>query len=264
MLHFIRILAHTTATVLLTHSLNSDAVQLPDPLQGPMKVLTIEVHTQPKHRVALRTYMQKTGLPTLERLKKEGVLGAYRVLFKRHVDHKTWDLFMLLEFPSAEAISRWRELERSMPAGLSPAALQLVTEIHTNPADRHFLGGTPAVKLKPDRPPVLMVIPYDYLTSASEYIQYVAGYVMPQTEGWIREGVLNQYQMLVGRHAVDRVWSSLLILEYKDETAFGARERTTTKVRGVLKDDPAWKAISDNKSKIREARRYIVADEMRL
>jgi hypothetical protein len=55
----------------------------------------------------------------------------------------------------------------------------------------------------------------------------------------------------------------MLILEYKDDEALGAREATTARVRARLKDNPKWKAISDSKKNVRNEKPPVIADEIR-
>ncbi|HCG53574.1 MAG TPA: hypothetical protein DEX10_09265 [Betaproteobacteria bacterium] len=52
------------------------------------------------------------------------------------------------------------------------------------------------------------------------------------------------------------------VLEYKDDAALGLREKTIAKVRASLRENPAWKAISDNKQNVRVGRAYIMADPL--
>ena len=44
------------------------------------------------------------------------------------------------------------------------------------------------------------------------YLTYVDNYLVPQTEGWMNEGVLAGYGLYVGRYAAGRPWASLLVL----------------------------------------------------
>lgn len=74
--------------------------------------------------------------------------------------------------------------------------------------------------------------------------------------------MIASYGIYLGRYAVDRHWSALLVLEYKDDAALGLREKTIAKVRTSLRENPAWKAISDNKQNVRVGRAYIMADPL--
>jgi hypothetical protein len=54
----------------------------------------------------------------------------------------------------------------------------------------------------------------------------------------------------------------LLVLEYNNDQALGMRESIVAKVRARLKEDPQWKALSDNKKRIREEKQAVIADPL--
>jgi hypothetical protein len=54
----------------------------------------------------------------------------------------------------------------------------------------------------------------------------------------------------------------MVILEYKNDAALGARESVVAKVRAQLKDNPEWKAISDAKKNIRNEKQLVIADPL--
>jgi len=95
-----------------------------------------------------------------------------------------------------------------------------------------------------------------------EYKPYVSGYVIPQLEGWIREGVLASYNLYLNRYYAGRPWDSLLILEYKDMESFGQRESVIAKVRAELNADAKWKALSENKKNIRTEKESVLAEDL--
>jgi len=107
---------------------------------------------------------------------------------------------------------------------------------------------------------VFLIIPYDYLVSTPEYLNYVRAYVKAQYDGWIDEKVLAAYEIYLGRFPVSRYWSALMILEYKDEEALGVREQTTAKVREKLRENAEWKKIHESKQNVRVTRQYVMAD----
>lgn len=228
------------------------------PYDSGMKGLVIEYKVAPANRPALYTYMQEHGLDQLEQWKREGKLKDYKVLFGRYADSPVWDMMTVLDFADVAQASRWKEIERTMPAGLAPQALALVTAVETNPVDQWFEGG------HSKRNGVYLVIPYDYLVSTEKYVSYVEGYLLPQVNGWIKDGALSRYNFYIGRYAVSRHWSSLLVLEYNGDEGIGAREKATAQVRASLAaTDPVWATWSKDKSTIRNARQYILADELR-
>lgn len=239
---------------------SASAANAPDPrASGPLQ-LVIMVHTQPQHRVALRQAMETAGLQQYAQWKREGMLADYRVLFNRYVDNENWDLMTVLTFADHAAASRWKDVERVTPAGLPPAALALVGKIETAPSD--LLRLAKAKKGAEHGKSVFVVLPYNYFPSTNEYIKYVDDYLIPQTDGWIREGLLASYDVVLNRYPSARFWSSLLILQYRDDDALGHRDAAMAKVRAQLAGNPTWKAISESKQNIREGRQYVIADEL--
>jgi len=105
------------------------------------------------------------------------------------------------------------------------------------------------------------VVPYD-VANLDEYRQYASGYVIPQMNGWLREGVLRSYSLFVNRFYTGKPWDALLILEYKDLDSFGRRESVKDKVRESLRSNPTWKALNENKRNTRTEKETIVAEEL--
>jgi hypothetical protein len=218
--------------------------------------LIVTYHTSAANRAALRAELEGAGVRQFEHWKKDGVLADYRLLFNRYADSDNMDAVALLSFANGAATERWKAIERSAPGGLTRAALALVTAVHTAPADlERSKRAAPTTAQS-----VFMVIPYEVLISAGDYVKYADGYAIPQFDGWIEEGILANYALYVDRYGAGRPWSTMLLLEYKSEAALGAREAVVAKVRARLKDVPAWKAISDNKKTIRNEKQLVVAD----
>jgi hypothetical protein len=230
------------------------AARAADPLdQGPT-TLTLQYHTAPGDRMALKDYMVTTGLKQLARWREEGVIAESRVFWSRYVDHLNWDMLIVLRFAGPQKMAEWKKIEARFPAGLPISVAKLCTQIHSNPADLHFAKGEPS----PDG--VFLIIPYDYLVSTAEYVKYVKSYIVPQYDGWLAEKVLASYQVYLGRFPVSRYWSALMFLEYKDDASLGVREQTTAKVRTKLREIPEWKAIHESKQNVRVTRQYVLAD----
>jgi len=233
------------------------AARAADPLdQGPT-TLTLQYHTAPGDRMALKDYMVTTGLKQLARWREEGVIAESRVFWSRYVDHMNWDMLIVLQFASPQKMGEWKKIEARFPAGLPISVAKLCTQIHSNPADLYFSKGEPS----PDG--VYLIIPYDYLTSTADYVKYVKSYIVPQYDGWLAEKVLASYHVYLGRFPVSRYWSALMFLEYKDEASLGVREQTTAKVRVKLRENPEWKAIHESKQNVRVTRQYVLADLLR-
>ena len=225
-----------------------------NPLDTGPTTLTLQYHTAPGDRLALKDYMHTTGFKQLESWKNQGMLKDYKVFWSRYVDHLNWDMLWVLQFPGSKEVSEWKKIEARFPGGLPISVAKLCTQIHTNPADLHFAKGEPSPN------GVYLIIPYDYLVSTNEYINYVRSYIVPQYDGWIGEKVLASYQVYLGRFPVSRYWSALMFLEYRDEESLGVREQTTAKVRTKLRENAEWKAIHESKQNVRVTRQYVMAD----
>ncbi len=242
------------ASLALLAAFAAPSVRAADPRDSGPLALLITYHTAPINRVAFRQAMEQSEVPQLERWRAEGVPKSVRVVFNRHVDSPNWDAMALLTFARYSDVERWTQIEKTSPGGLSAKALALTSAIETAPGDLIRSGG------KDSPPGVFLVIPYEYLVSVNEYIAYLDGYTIPQIEGWMEEGVLARYGIFLARYPAGRPWQAMLILEYKDDAALGARDATTAKVRGRLKDNAKWKAISDAKKNVRNEKPPVIAD----
>jgi len=223
---------------------------------GPKNIL-ITYRSKPADRPAFRRYLIETELNRLKGWKAEGHLANYQILFNPYVDQDTWDAMLVVEFADYAQAVGWKKIERDLPGGLDEAGQALAVPQQTYEADLTWSEGT--VSADPSR--VYYVIPYEY-RNAAEYSDYVDGYVLPQVRGWMKEGVLTSYRIFMNRYPVGRRWDSLFVYEYKDDAAFGKREGTIAKVRQTLKDDPRWKALSDNKANIRSESDNTIAEAL--
>ncbi|HMD76684.1 MAG TPA: hypothetical protein VKG86_04840 [Terracidiphilus sp.] len=203
--------------------------------------------------------MLDKGLKQLETWRADGIVGDYHILFSRYVDTNNWDMLALIGFRHSEDVARWKAVERRSPAGLPPDALALTSSVATYPAD---LMRQKVAEAPPSRP-VYLVIPYTYSVSAQAYLQYADEYVLPQFDGWMREGILTRYQLFMQRYTAARPWDSLIVLEYKDDESLGLREKIVAKVRQELQSNPAWKALNENKQSVRVEKEAVIADELR-
>jgi hypothetical protein len=255
---FWRRLVLCCAALLAAVAVSAQAAPAADPQDGGTTALVLEYHAAPVNRLALRQFMENEGLAQLERWKQQGLLRSYKVLFNRWVDNQNWDMLTLLNFPDAATMAKWQAVEATMPAGMPPKALALVNKIDTNPGDLYLEGGSGKGN------GAYVVIPYDYLVSTDKYLAYLRGYLVPQLDGWIKEGVLNKYSVYFGRYVVGRHWSALMFLEYNGDEGLGLREKTQAKVRAELaKSNPGWVEWSQNKANLRVTRQYIIADELK-
>jgi hypothetical protein len=253
------VVQHCCRVLLLLSIAGTAAAQVPANVReaGTTSLLLL-YKCMPENRPAFRSYLQRTERPRLRAMQKAGSLAEERILFSRYVDTENWDALIFLRFSSPQAASAWSAVEALTPAGLDAEGLRLVSAVSTYPLDLMQTGkaASPAVH------PVYLVLPYDYTVSPDEYIAYLRDYVQPQAAGWIDEGVLESYDMYIGRDASGRPWSSILLLEYKDDQSFGRRTAVINDVRAKLRNNPTWKAISDRKQSVRLERASIIADEI--
>ncbi len=252
----------TLLSILAAIVMASFTANAADPRESGPLAIVITYHATPANRAAFRKAMEESEAAQFQRWKDEGVLQSARLLVNRYVDSVGWDAMAILTFARYPDLERWNAIERTSPAGLSPRALALTSAIETAPGDLMREAGT---SLSSGRGPgrgssVFLIIPYEYLVPVNDYLAYLDGYTVPQMDGWMEEGVLARYGIFLARYPAGRPWQSLLILEYKDDAALGARDATTAKVRNRLKDNPKWKAISDAKKNVRNEKAPVIAD----
>lgn len=226
---------------------------------GPTQLL-ITFRCAAADRPAFRDYLQGEESRMLGKLKAEGVLKSYQLLFNPFVTTGTWDAMTVLNFSSYAATQRWKEIEQKYPAGLTPAGLKLAKPIQTYSADLAW--EDTALDPGHDDNHVFYVIPYSY-NSLDQYKSYVEGYVIPQLCGWMKEGVLSHYGLYLNRYSTGDPWDALFIYEYRNLESFGKREETVAKVRATLRDDSAWKHLSDIKASIRSETENTIAEELK-
>ncbi len=229
--------------------------------QGGPTTLIITYRCAPANRAAFRQSIEKTDINRFEKWKSDGVVENYRLLFNWYADENTWDMMAILSFSKYANVGRWKEIERTSPGGLSQESLKLGAPTNTYSAD---LNQSEVSQSAPGNSgkSVFFVVPYDVLSTVDEYKTYAAGYVIPQTKGWIREGILTSYSLYLNRYYPGKPWDAMLVLEYKDLESFGQRESVIAKVRQTLSADPKWKAIGDNKKSIRSEKEPTLADEL--
>jgi hypothetical protein len=228
---------------------------------GGPRVLAISYRAQPADRPAFRAYLAGEETAMLEKLKQQGVLQRYEILFNPFVTSRTWDAMLILTFTHYADTARWKEIERKNPGGLSPKGLKLATPFDTINADLSWEGAASDADADADKAAVFYVIPYEY-NELDQYKKYIDGYLVPQVEGWIKEGVLSRYRIYLNRDPVGPGWDSLFVYQYRDLNAFGRREEVTAKVREPLRQNPAWKALSDIKSTIRTESENTIAERL--
>ncbi len=247
-----------TALILLPLAWNC-AMSEEIPVSGGPRELVISYHAQVANRPAFRAYLLKQETARLAGLKRKGVLEHYQILFNPFVTPRTWDALLLLTFPTYADTARWKEIERTMPGGLDKAGLALAAPNDTISADLSWEGAAPDAGDGKDA--VFYVIPYEY-NVLDQYKKYIDAYLIPQVTGWIKEGVLARYSIYLDRDPVGPNWDSLFIYQYRNLEAFGRREEITAKVRGPLRNDPAWKSYNDIKQTIRTESENTIAEKL--
>lgn len=222
--------------------------------------LIITYKCKPEQRVTLRRYMLSEGLTYFSQLQKEARVGAYHVFFSRYVDNESWDMVVLVLFSKQAGVANWRQIESQMPAGLSAIALQTVQAISTTPVT--YFGPTQE-KANQDHS-VFLIIPYKVMIPKADYLTYFNSYVIPQLQGWQQQRNLTDYSLSVAEFPAERDWSSLLILEYPDDSALADRDKTVAAVRETLQNDRQWKVFANQKINIRTEGRAVVSDEIQV
>ena len=221
--------------------------------------LVVSYSAEPGDRVELLDALANQAAGRFAKWQHDGVIARWQLLYNRYRGAGGWDAMALLTFARPADVARWSAIERLYPGGLAPREAAFATTIDTVPVDLARSRREP----KEGDTPVYLAIPYKLMVSPEEYLAYADGYVLPQFDGWVGEGVLAGYRIYVSRYPAGRPWSSLILLEYRSDAALTERGAVVAKVRARLKNDPKWKAISDNKKTIREELEVAVAQELR-
>lgn len=222
--------------------------------EGP-RSLIVSYRADPANRTAFRQYMAGPFAAKLAGLRGQGKLAGYEVYYAWYRQPEVWDAMAVLHFPSYAAVKEWLAIERSQPGGLDAAGLAIAEPVGTFSADLSWEKSVDDL----DVGEVYYVIPYSY-REASEYREYVKGYVLPQFDGWIREGALSGYQLYMNRYAVGVPWDSLFIQRYRNFDAFGKRQQVLDKVRVGLRQNPDWIGWHTRKGDIRSETENSIAE----
>jgi len=220
--------------------------------------LVVAVYAKPADRARLRGALARRQAARLAAWRKLGVLSGYRLLFTRYADAGVWDALEVLNFRDETALARWSRVERRTPGGLPADVLVAASQIVITPTDQVRSARGPRETANP----VFLAIPYQALVSTPDYLKYLDDYTLPQFQGWMSEGVLDGYDIELSRYPADRPWLSMILLRYRDDAALARRDETIAKVRARLAQDPAWKAISDNKKAMRVEKVAAVAEQL--
>ncbi|MGH6693915.1 MAG: hypothetical protein ACREBX_01365 [Sphingopyxis sp.] len=226
-----------------------------DELTDGPKTVIIQYSADAAKRADFRRYMAGPFGVKLSDLRGKGKLAAYQVYYSWYPQPEVWDAMVVLHFPTYSAVEEWRGIERSQPGGLDTAGLVLAKPKAVYSADLSWNKSVDEL----DVGEVYYVIPYIY-REAAEYRSYVAGYVTPQFDGWIREGALSGYQIYINRYSVGTPWDSLFIQRYRNFEAFGKRQHVLDKVRVGLRQQPEWMEWHKRKGDIRSETENSIAE----
>lgn len=232
------------------------------PAAQPQNAVVITYRSTVASRPLLRREALQVLVPRLERWRRDGTIAGYRLLFSSFPDRSTWDLLAILTFKDFDGIERWRNVERSAPGGLTAPELQILA-----PSAEYLMDivGQSRPGSASGRPGVFLVIPYVFSpTPLQRYLQYAHGYILPETEGWMRHGNISSYGLYVNRFYPDEPVQSLLLVEYKDFDALSHREAVVEQTRKDLSADAAWRSWSDAKDRehIRTEKRAVIAEQL--
>ena len=226
-----------------------------DELADGPKTVIISYRADAAQRTAFRHHMAGPFAAQLAKLRGEGKLAAYQVYYSWYRQPDVWDAMAVLHFPSYSAVGEWLAIERVQPGGLDSAGLALGAPVAVYSADLSWEKSAADFNTGE----VYYVIPYSY-REAAEYRDYVAGYVLPQFDGWIREGALSGYQLYMNRYAVGAPWDALFVQRYRDFDAFGKRQQILDRVRVGLRADPEWMGWHKRKGDIRSETENSIAE----
>lgn len=227
----------------------------PAPPSGPTSLL-ISYRCKPADRPAFRAYLREQGAARFEALKRAGTIADYQLVYSWYHDALSWDAMAIVRLERYADVAKWNALEHESPGGLDARGLALAEPDVTVSADLRWQDGD-AAPAGSGR--VLYAIPYEYRDRA-EYLKFVEGYVIPQVQGWMREGILARYRIFLNRYPVGPTWDALFVYEYADLESFGRREATIAKVRGPLQTQPEWAALHGNKHELRSESSNVIAD----
>ena len=232
------------------------------PVGQPQSAVVITYLSTVASRPLLRREALQVLVPRLERWRRDGTLAGYRLLFNSFPDRGTWDLLAILTFKDFDSIEKWRNVERSSPGGLTAQELQVLA-----PGAEYLMDvvGQSTAGSTSGRPGVFLVIPYVFSpTPLQRYLQYARGYILPETEGWMRHGNISSYGLYVNRFYPDEPVQSLLLVEYKDFDALSHREAVVEQTRKDLSADAAWRSWSEAKDRehIRTEKRAVIAEQL--
>jgi hypothetical protein len=182
--------------------------------------------------------MRKEGASRFESWKKEGVLSDYLLLFNTVCDTGTWDMMAILSFDTYQQTMRWYQVEESYPAGLSRELLALATPTTSQLAESRWSFGPP----KDRRSAIYMIIPYDH-PDRDVYANFVDAVLVPQFDGWMKEGALGAWSIMLTMHYPGKPHDIWLLLEYNGIDGLTHRNGARAATAERLEQQPDWRLL---------------------
>ena len=217
-------------------------------------MLAITYRAEPGNRPQFRKYLAGSMTRKLRDLKAGRVIADDKIFYSWYTQPNTWDAMLLLRFHNFGDLSRWNAIERDSPGGLDAAGLALARPDTTIPADLEWTAADPAEKDQ-----VYYFLPYEY-HNAPEYREYIPAYLLPQLKGWMEDGALAGYDILMNRYPVGPYWDSLIVQKFRDLQSFGRRQQVLDSTRVGLRQNKVWMEWHERKGKIRDETENTIAE----
>ncbi len=208
-----------------------------DPSPGSMR-LVIKYRCRAADRPAFLEAMRTDGTKRFDGWRNDGVISDYLLMFNTVCDTGTWDMMAVLSFATYDHTARWYDIEEKFPGGLTPELLKIATPVETHLAESKWSFGKPGDR----RSAVYMVIPYNH-PDRTVYTNFVNAVLVPQFEGWMREGALRAWSILLTSHYPGRPYDIWLILEYDGINGLAHRNSARDATAALLEKDPGWSLL---------------------
>ena len=246
-MHMKRILKNTAGILLGSIAVVVGAIaqhSLPDTVGATRIVITYRCN--PRDRPVLLQEMRKNGERRFAQWKREGAIQDYLLLFNSFVDTTTWDMLSVISFSDYQQTDRWRDIEEVYPGGLDSALLRIVTPSATFLSEQKWQAG----KNGDPTSALYMVIPYEH-PDRGVYIDFVNSVLVPQFAGWMKEGAVRSWSILLNKHYPGKPWDILLLLEYDGVRGLSQRDAARAATEASLKTDAGWKLLREISSQFR-------------
>jgi len=221
--------------------------------------LLVTYKCRPESRPAFRDHLQGPGLAQLAAWKTAGLFADHLVLFNLDVEQEAWDALLLLHFDSWAQYARWKENERTSPAGLAPFALKLTSSVSSALSELAWHGERLAADAT--KTPVFFVRPY-FFQDKNLYRLFFEAYNAPQLQAWLRTGAVTSYRVLMNQNPTGGTWGVMFIYEYPGWEAAHARDDVKEAVGPELRSLPAWELLGETKGAIRTSGRVTLAERL--